>query len=168
VDTLAYCAAEYERAVERAAGVPSLTSPPLDEATFCVQCLEGLDLFYVGLHGHEWLAEWLGDDGVVALTAEQVARADLRGCVVFAESCWLPESPMLGALLEAGAEAVVGGSAENFGGRERPTGVTLLGWLFRLELEMGVPVDTALTLAKAGASLFSPNRRDLLGFRAYR
>lgn len=165
---VAYCAREYVGAVRRASGVEPLTSPPVDEASFDVRVLTGCDLFYVGLHGHEWLAEWLGDDGEIALSADQLREADLTGSIVFAESCWLPESPMLGALLGAGAEAVVGGSAKNFGGRERPTGVTLLGWLFRVGLQWGLSPELALALAKAGACLASPNRRDLLGFKVYR
>lgn len=173
---VAYCAASFRGSTRRAAGVEPLTSPPYVDAPlvaggylqFRPALVAGADLLYLALHGQEWLSEWIGDERIVALRAETLVRCDLAGAVVFAESCWLPESDMLAALFEAGAQAVVGGSGENYGGARRLAGVSLLGRWFRLWLGLGLGPAPALWLAKARA-LVTPgaNRADLLGFRVF-
>jgi len=54
-----------------------LTSPPYDALAFDPTWLEGRDLLWFDLHGQAGLEWWLGDGGVVALTAKQVREAEL-------------------------------------------------------------------------------------------
>lgn len=131
--------------------------------------LAGADLVYFALHGEEWLREWLGDGGVVALRAVTLAGCELQGAVAFVENCYLPSTPMLGALFEAGCERVVGGSGQNFGGAAGVAGVSLMGRWFRKWLALGVRPELALQLGKARAMMQpGANRADIAEFREYR
>ena len=146
----AVCAGEFVQAAAKAAGVTPLTSPPLAEATFDPSALEGADLLYLDLHGAPGVGEWYGDGHVVAMTAAQVAQARLAGAVVFATNCYLADahSPMLDALLDAGARYVVSGAGENYGGAHTLLGASDLGYHFRRMLETGLAPLVALAAAK--------------------
>lgn len=163
---VALCAEEFTAATRKAAGVEPWTSPPW--ALPAVPPLAGAGLVYIALHGLPWSVEWTGDNGAVALDVGAVADIDLGGAVVFAEACWLPESPMLGALFDAGARAVIAGSGENNGGRARLAGVSMLGFVFRSLFQRGTPVGLALALAKAAAVIQTPSAAaDVMGFKVY-
>lgn len=163
----AYCAREFQGSTRQAAGVEPWTSPPY--ALPDVPPIGGCDLLYIALHGLPWLAEWLGDDGAPAIDAGTLAALDLEGAVVFAEACHLSDSPMLAACFAAGARAVVGGPGENVGGRRYLAGASMLGYLLRRQLEMGVPLRVAIGLARLGAAIHTPHAADdIAGFRVYR
>jgi len=146
----AYCAKSYERMTRRAAGVEPLTCPPVWTLNFDSRRLEGHDFLYFDLHGQPGEPQWYGDGARVALTEDQINRADLSGAVVFATSCWLgdEDSPMLDALLDAGAEYVIGGPGENYAYASVLLGAGLLALWFRRLYALGLPVLTALALAK--------------------
>lgn len=166
MNVVAFSAAEFAASTRQASGVEPWTSPPW--ALPKVPPLAGADIIYVALHGQPWSVEWMGDDGVVALDCDAIAAMDLTGAVVFAEACWLPESPVLAALLGSGARAVIAGSGENAGGRAGLAGVSALGYVFRLLLERGAPIGLALTLAKAYAIARTPSgAADIAGFKVY-
>jgi len=147
----AYCAQSFERSTGRAAGVKSVTCPPASSDMFNLLWLTGRQLLYFDLHGSPGAGFWHGDDGIIALTAEQVRSVDLGGAVVFATTCYLADqdSPMLDALLDAGASYVIGGDGQNWAGVSRRLyGASLLGFWFRRLFMMGVPPLKALAVAK--------------------
>lgn len=150
MEVFAYCAANFREATRRAAGVEPLICPPASTAHFEPSWLQGRDLLYFDLHGALARDRWLGDDGIVALTAGQVLECDLAGTVVFATNCYLADekSPMMDALLEAGAWYVIGGEGLNWAGKDRPEGASLLGWRFRQSLERRYDPLRALAIAK--------------------
>jgi len=162
----------------KAAGVNPLTSPPFTarniHSTF--QKLTGCDLLYFDLHGQPGEACWLGDDHTIALSAAQLREVNLTGSIVFALGCYLADqdSPMLDALLDAGARYVVGGAGENWAGRRSLFGASLLGLWFRRLLAWRVPPLTALALAKKRVKWGMMDKaskrlaaKDTLQFRAY-
>ena len=179
----AYCAASFVDSTRRAAGVPPLTCPPVNVATFDPAWLAGRDLIYFDLHGEPGRPYWAGDQGQFALRVEQVRRAHLDGAIVFAVSCYLADtdSPMLDALLRAGARYVVGGDGRNWEGPRAQAmyGAGLLGQWFRRGMQAGLDPLRALGLAKRRLRLsLTLNRvirsqavasaaRDTLAFRAY-
>jgi len=108
-------------------------------------------LLYFDLHGRPGAGFWHGDDGIVALTAEQVRSVDLGGAVVFALNCYLADScsPMMDSLLDAGASYVIGGDGQNWAGTSSALyGASLLGLWFRRLFMIGVPPLKALAVAK--------------------
>lgn len=163
----AYCAQTFAEATAKAAGVAPITCPPESAASVIPAGLAGYDLLYFDLHGEPGRAEWYGDGGLVALTADQIRSANLAGAVVFATSCFLApdqpersghwsqvlpplaESPMLDALLAAGARCVVAGAGQNLAGGRTVAGAHLLGEVFRLALGAGADPHFALRVAKA-------------------
>lgn len=182
IRVFAYCAETFIDSVRKAAGVEPVTCPPWDAATFDIAQLEGHDLLYFDFHGLPGAAYFFEEiergsmgmaERVKALTAAQIESADLSGAVVFALSCYLGDenSPMLDALLSAGASYVVGGEGKNWAATKRITGANRLGLYFRKSLERGKSPLEALTRAKRLLSLtISPARetvRDTLAFRAY-
>lgn len=180
MDVFAYCAERFERPTRTIAGVEPLTSPPLDDVGFDPAWLSGHDLVVFNLHGlpHEpgWYGAGRGDDpddllptrGPLALSADTLRRAKLDGAVVFAVNCYLGEigSPMLAALLDAGASAVLAGAGENFGGVRGVRGADLLGLWFRWGLALGWNVDDAFRMARHRLKLSLPTKaiRDALAF----
>ena len=172
----AYCCASFRDITRKAAGVKPLLSPPTSALDFDPAYLEGRDLLYFDLHGHQYQSFWWGDGHTVALTAQQIRGANLDGAIVFALSCYLADesSPMLDALLDAGARYVVGGDGRNWaGGRQALMGAGLLGLWFRRLLARGMPPLSALAWAKRRVGLSAVKRgkrlaaKDTLEFRAY-
>ncbi len=174
----AYCCASFAGATRKAAGVEPLLSPPLTAVQFEPRWLETCNLVYLDLHGQPGLNFWLGDDGIIALMAHQVREANLSSAVVFATNCYLADegSPMLDALLDAGARYVIGGEGENWANSQRPAGAAELGRRFRQLFEWGVEPMKALAIAKRALVVKSVLRRkrkerlvdkDTLAFRAY-
>ena len=166
-----------------------VTSPPVDSTTFDIGQLEGRDLIYLDLHGMPGDQKWFGQSGeeggldrhVVALTAYQVKSVCLYDAVVFAATCHLADSnsPMLDALLDAGARYVIGGEGVNWNGLHNPIGAGLLGQWFRRGMQIGGDPLKALVFAKdrvrlsllwykvRGMKVHALAARDALAFRAY-
>ena len=165
----AYGLASAVRSVQRMAGVRPATSPPISSGTFRPGWLEYRDLIMLKLHGEQGTSFWWGDD-TAALSMAELQDVDLGGAIVFAENCWLPESPMLKALLEAGASAVVGGSGVNYGGTHTMAGADVLGLYFRRALQIGIKdPQNALAYAKLRLRLKwrTLATRDTLDFQLY-
>ena len=159
--TFAYCAAEFQHSVRKAAGVQPLLSPPATAEIFDPRWLEGRDFIYLKLHGLPEEVYWYGDKWITALRATQILAANLRGTTVFVANCHLfqanngshPTSSMLNALLAAGAHAVVGGAGENYAKRHAVHGPDWLGRTFRYLLQFGFPPYIAFRLARLHLSL---------------
>ncbi len=173
----AYCAQTFAEATAKAAGVAPMTCPPLSSEIFNPDGLAGRDFLYFDLHGEPGQGAWYGDGELLALTAAQIAAANLAGAVVFATNCHLgdADSPMLAALLAAGARAVCAGPGINWAGTRTLFGAGLLGAAFRAALAVGFAPELALTFAKGvvstEAALGSETHKaavpDTLGFRIF-
>ncbi len=173
----AYCAKSFEDATRKAAGVEPFACPPLDSGSVPFFEMEKSDLIYFDLHGAPAETVWFGDYGIVAITASQIRELKLAGAVVFALNCFLGDqnSPMLDALLDAGAAYVIGGDGENYSGTSSPSyGAGLLGLWFRRIFAMGIDPLKALQLAKQRLKFDYPQNmeiyqanRDALQFRAF-
>jgi hypothetical protein len=178
MNVFAYCAAEFQESVRKAAGVVPLLSPPATAHSFNPCWLEGHDFIYLKLHGLPKEIHWYGDGWITALRATQICAANLRGTVVFVANCHLyqanngshPTSPMLNALLAAGARAVVGGSGDNYAKRHSVYGADRLGRAFRYLLQFRLPPYTAFRLAQLLLT-FRPHKEpadlDALEFRYF-
>ena len=173
MNTFAYCAASFRQSVATAAGVDPLLSPPTVAESFSPLALEGHDFLYFKLHGMPDQVFWYGDRWVTALRADQILAANLTGTVVFAANCHLNAhpSPMLHALLDAGAAAVIAGSGANYAMSSRVYAADLLGLWVRRALQAHARPRLALTLAKARLALIpckDAATRDALQFRIFR
>jgi hypothetical protein len=148
--TIAFCCRSTARITQRAAGVEkALTSPPVTVDTFTPAMIQGADLLYLKLHGIPHQPYLYGDCFTTACSAEQIESCDLAGCVVFAAVCHLPETPLLQALFQAGARAVIAGHGSNYAAKSRVYGADKLGMLTRRLLRLHVPPHVAFRLAKA-------------------
>ncbi len=147
---------EFAEAAGKAAGVTPLP-PPLPLR------LPPCDFLYIDMHGVYGHALWFCEDGP-AVSARQVAEWDLVGTTVFAANCYLADegSPMLDALLRAGARYVIAGEGMNYGGRKRLVGSGLLARYIRKLMALGVEPMMALTIAKHRMG-FSPLVWRILG-----
>jgi hypothetical protein len=170
--TFAYCCKSMETSTRRAAGVEPVTYPPMKAADFDPAWLEGQDFIYFDLHGAPGGDTWRGDKRTIALREAQIRAAHLGGAVVFATNCHLgdADSPMLTALLDAGAAYVVAGDGLNWAGARTVMGAARLGQLFRIALAF-MDARRALTAAKMGVQRLSLRRgemvRDTLGFKLF-
>lgn len=147
--TLAYCCASWKRSVRRAAAVVPMLCPPVTSHTIRPELLEGYDLIYFKLHGVEGGSAWYGDESAIAITAEQIRQSNLRRAVVFAACCHVDSGPMLRALLQAGARAVIAGAGDNYGRPETVDGADLLGKTIRILLQIGTDPQVAFRAARA-------------------
>ena len=147
----AYCSQSAAESTRKAAGVEPVTCPPTKAAAFEMAWLEGQDFIYFDLHGAPGGDTWRGDKRTIALRLEQIRSANLTGAVVFATNCHLGDvgSPMLTALLDAGARYVVAGDGLNWAGAQSVMGAARLGQLFRIALAF-MDARRALTAAKLG------------------
>lgn len=148
MNIFAYCAYGFQSSVLKAAGVRPVLSPPITMANFNPLWLQGHDLIYFKLHGLEGQPFWYNERWETAISAQQIRQATLGGAVVFVANCYLPESPMLAALLTAGAGAVIGGSGPNFARAAGIEGADLLGLWVRRLMTLGLEVERALRMAK--------------------
>lgn len=169
----AYCCQSLVESTRKAAGVEPLTCPPMKAAEFDPAWLEGQDFIYLDLHGAPGGTEWRGDRRTIALRKAQIRAANLAGAVVFATNCHLgdADSPMLTALLDAGASYVVAGDGLNWAGAQAVMGAARLGQLFRIALAFMDP-RRALTAAKMGMQRLSLRKQqgmvqDTLGFKLF-
>ncbi|MFO7955864.1 MAG: hypothetical protein R6X33_02055, partial [Candidatus Brocadiia bacterium] len=136
--------------------------------------LEGRDFVLFKLHGLEGQPFWYGDDFTTALSAGQLAQADLQGAVVFVANCWLTDDdgqpgPMLQALLRANAHAVIGGPGINYALANQIGGADLLALYVRFLLQVGFSAWNALKWAKVRLQIVRPSyvTQDTLDFRMY-
>jgi hypothetical protein len=132
--------------------------------------IQGVELLWLDLHGGPGWEYWCGDDYEVALRAGNVRRLDLVGTTVFAVNCYLADegSPMLDALLTAGARYVIGGEGKNWGPARGPLfGAPLLGQWLRRWMAVGFSPLRALAMAKVALYFGRVEVEDTLGFRAY-
>lgn len=168
----AYCSESAASSTRRAAGVEPVTCPPTKAAAFDPAWLEGKDFIYFDLHGAPGGDTWRGDKRTIALREAQIREAKLGGAVVFATNCHLgdADSPMLVALLDAGASYVVAGDGLNWAGAQAVMGAARLGQFFRIALAFMDP-RRALTAAKMGVQRLSLRNRgmvqDTLGFKLF-
>lgn len=170
IGVFAYCCRSFAVAARSAAGVDPVTCPPASAATFVPSALEGHDLIYFDLHGHPGDPAWYGDDKIIALQAEQLAGVDLGRAVVFAVNCFLADenSPLMDALLSAGARYVIGGDGPNWGPDRGPLyGAPLLGKWIRRCMGLGMDPLRGLKLGKMAVRLRRRASADTLAFRAY-
>lgn len=106
------------RQVVRGLGAEVVVCPPDDATTLTAKRLQGYDALYIDLHGLAGTGYLLAGKAqdLPALSVNEVRQADLKGVVVFATTCFLPQTPFLQAFRDAGA-TVIAGEGENFGGR---------------------------------------------------
>jgi hypothetical protein len=97
--------------------------------------LEWADFIWLGLHGVPPSPDFLFGDQIVAkpfsirveaLGVEGLADLNLRDKVVYAATCYMPDTNFPEAFKTAGA-VVIGGPGENYGSRKRIVGVDKLG-----------------------------------------
>ena len=139
------------------AGVAPLTSPPIFLESFDPKALDGAELVFFKLHGLEGQPYWYGDGGATACSADQLALARLAGALVFAANCWGGhDSPMVQALMSAGAACVVTGEGLNYAGITRLDGADTIGYVWRRLIQRGYPAGNALFLAKLAAKAKRP------------
>lgn len=145
----AYCASSLKKSVAKASGVKQpFTSPPLDITIIQPTWLEGFDFIYFKLHGLPKQAFWYGDSYVTALSADLIRQADLSNTVIFAVNCHLPQSPMLQALFDAGAPAVVCGPGKNYAWASHVDGADIMGQALRVLMSTGVGIEIAYETAR--------------------
>lgn len=155
--TFAFCAETFRQSAAVVAGIEPVTSPPIVLGTFDPHALEGRRLLVFKLHGAPGASFWYGDGGQVACSAEQIRSVRLDGALVFAANCWGGAgSPMVQALMIAGAACVVTGEGINYAGIDRVDGADVIGIVWRALLELGTPAGFALTLAKMVALAHRP------------
>jgi len=175
---VAYCAASFRDSVARAAGVEPLLAPPWNKDTITPAHLDQPDLLYVKLHGIPGQPFWYGDHWATALDVDIITALDLSPTTVFIANCHtfqqredgIQKSPMLQALLDAGAQAVVGGPGQNYAKSHHLHGADLLGFYFRIALSCHCPPVWAFRLARAtlGVSAYQDlATADTLAFRCF-
>jgi len=166
---LALCSVEYRKWVKRAAGVEPLLSPPLTLENIAPSTFEGYDLLYFKLFGRPNDPHWYNVQGEAVVSAELLRASDLGGATVFVANCYLPDSPMLEALQDAGAGAIIGGAGYNYFRKSKLDGVDLLGLYVRVLMQYGASAQGALKFARARLMVNRPNKitRDTLAFKVW-
>jgi len=164
MNVLAYCTYTAREAVRKATGVEPLTSPPYDFANLPTHIFDGRDLIYFRLHGLPLArGAWYGDGpGSMppALTAHTIRNMDLTGAVVVVANCYGADDPLVMALYNAGAGAVIAGPGRNYASGEAVIGADLLvRWLI-VGLRLGLNPGRALQLARMRLRLTSHRRAD--------
>lgn len=177
---LAVCDERYEVATRRVVGEGAtiVTSPPVFAAEFKPSWLADRDFIYIDLNGQSGSAYLYSGPELqsAALSAQAVRAARVDGAIVFATVCHFPETPFLGAFLEAGAKAVIAGEGWNYGGSaQRLVGAQHLARYLLQGLEIGWDVRRAFASARhrlarsLSAWVLDPvETRDTLAFRLWR
>lgn len=183
MQVVALCAKSFAKGVRKAAGVKPLTFPPLTYESFWSDMIVvggrvyAHPLLYLKFHGLPEQPYLYTDGYVTAMSAEQVRNMKLQGTVVFAAVCHLPRSPLMQALFDAGASAIIAGEGPNYAySYGKLHGADALGWWVRHFLAIGMNVDKALDLSKRALKLTNRPRNsnekmtlaDTLGFKVYR
>ena len=171
LNTWAYCCQSFQLSVRKAANYEPLLCPPVTMETFQPHWMEHHHFIYFKLHGLPDQPFWYGDAFTTALSADQVRSVDLRGTTVFVANCFMaPCSPMLGALLDAGAAAVIGGDGENYARADTIDGADALGLFIRIWLERGFTPRNSFRFAKRLLQFISTARpaiQDALRFELF-
>lgn len=175
LDTFAYCSRSLRRFVARAAGAPPTLCPPTTMATFDLSSLAGRDFVWFKLHGLEGQPYWYGDHFTTALSAHQLAQADLEGAVVFVSNCWLSHNdgthgPMLQALAAANPRAIIGGPGINYTLPNRLGATDLMALYIRFFLQIGFSPHGAFRIARIRLILHKPDlaTTDTLAFQLWK
>jgi len=175
---LAYTDARYAAATRQVVGGEALllVSPPTYAWNFDPAILADRDLIYLDLHGKPhsvYLYSGVGQ-GEAALSVANVRAARLGGAVVFATTCYLPQTPFVRAFLDAGASVMIGGDGKNYGARTRLSGAQALARALLKFLARGDAPEQALARAQRALRanvrlrLFdAAATEDALGFRAF-
>lgn len=122
-----------------------MTSPPVVMSEIDLGKLEGYETLYIRLHGVKGSPFLYGDDFATAISAEQIASLDLKGCEVFLEGC---EGFMLAdAFLAAGAKDVVSSDGPTYGRKYRLGSSSIIGKNYLKYRGENWPPVTALELA---------------------
>lgn len=149
---VAYTARDFASATKLAAGRRALVfvCPPLADTRLggLVDALEGADLILFNLHGLPGGAAWFAkrNGPPVAIRAKQLAGLDLSSAVIFVENCYTGDrdNPMLAALQQTGARAIIAGAGINYGGQYQMMGADWLFWALRLAMQitnrLGLPL----------------------------
>lgn len=155
--TQAYCDVNFLHSVRQASGVTPITSPPFHVDTIRPTWFQGYDFIYFKLHGLPSEPRWYGHNWITAIEARQIKYLDLTSTVVFVANCFLwhedkassprHQAPMLYALLDAGAAAVVGGPGINYAKPHSVYGADILGQAFRQFCALGLMPTPAFKLA---------------------
>jgi len=167
----AYCTQNASEAVKRAVGVIPLSSPPYTSNHIHPGLFTGHDLIYFRLHAAPLSMMWHGDNGKgtkpIALSVYNFRRADLGGAVVVVANCHGTKSPIVPALYQAGASAVIAGPGENYASGSRVIGTDKLVKNLIRGLEHGQDIKRALRYAKMKLLLTAWRKpdRDALQFR---
>lgn len=165
----AYCAESMRGSVLASTGVEPDTCPPVSSETLMPTKFLGRHAVVIKLHASSQYSDvWLGDDWKPALAVAHFAGLQMRGTVIIAQTCYMPASPFLPAMLATGA-SVVGGNGTNSGGYNIMVGSD---WLVRYMLgglDAGLSVKGALRYAKVRVLLRGPTKenRDAIDFQAY-
>jgi hypothetical protein len=148
LSTFAFACPSHRWAVSHAAGVEPLTAPPTTIDTFDPGLLADRRLLYFSLHGIPDQPYWYGQDLVTAMSVDAFQGLDLSDTVVFVANCHLGETPFLPAILDCNPRCLVGGTGVNFTRAHTLVGAHLLGYLFRLALELGLEPQHAFAIAR--------------------
>ncbi len=163
----AYCAESMRGSVLASTGVEPDTCPSVSSETFMPTKLLGRDVVVLKLHG-DFDGIWYGDDWKPALSVAHFSGHRMHGTVIIAQTCYMPASPFLPAMLATGA-SVVGGNGTNSGGYNIMVGSDWLVKYMLAGLDAGLSVQGALRYAKVRVLLRGPTKenRDALGFQLY-
>jgi hypothetical protein len=144
---LALCDQWYEEATRKVVGERArvVTCPPTFASDVEPGWLGGYDFIYVDLHGQPGSAYLYAGrkQELAALSVPVVRKANLKGTVVFAATCFLPHTPFLKAFLASGATAVMGGYGTNYGAAHRLVGAQHLAKFTIQGLMAGWDLETA-------------------------
>lgn len=170
---LAYCTYRSREAVGRAVGVVPITSPPYSAADAgLASAFAGREFIYIRLHG---MAQsdgvWYGEDHlgryVPALSESDLRCLRLARPVVLLANCYGATDPMVQALYDAGAAAVIAAPGLNYAHGVVVMGADVLARWLLAGLRFGLGLYEALWLAKWRLRLtarWSLADRDALGF----
>lgn len=121
------------------------------------------DFVYIDLHGRPDDPEWLYAEDQRVLHVRDVE--DLPQRVVFATTCYLPQTEFYDALRRR--STLICGDGENYGLRDRAIGAPLLALWFRRVYEKTYDIDLSLRIAKFRVALTAWRMadRDALEFK---
>jgi hypothetical protein len=151
VKILAFTDRRYAKATRKVTGWDAdiVACPPFMAADIESFWLESYDFLYLDLHGLKGSVRlWSGPQLWAALDIKTVKGANLAGTIVFATSCFLPETRFIEAFLASGATCLVSGKGENYGTRAGINGAQKLAKLFIDGLQQGKAPALALSTAK--------------------
>lgn len=164
----AYCAESMRGSVLASTGVGPETCPSVSSETFMPTKFLGRHAVVIKLHADRWDEDvWYGD-GYPALSAVHFKGLIMNDTVIIAQTCYMPASPFLPAMLATGA-SVVGGNGTNSGGYNIMVGSDWLVKYMLGGLDAGLSVRGALQYAKVRVLLRGPTKenRDAIRFQVY-